>query len=145
MNTAGTILGAIHGLFGLLWIVMLLWLTVNLSAYKLSYREELRFGIGMSSMLARGMGGLTIIMGLILLGAGSYFGVHIALATLAGILLLLGIIFAILAYVVIGEGFLMRILKGLNSENSSSALRFSIYETLLAVITLVLMFLGTYL
>lgn len=145
MNTTGEIIGAVHGLFGLLWIVMLLWLTVNLSAYKLTYREELNQGIRMSSVLARVTGGLAIIIGLILFAASSFFAIHIAVASISGIILLAGIVLAIIAYAVIGEGFLMRNLKRLDSENSSSTLRFSIYETLLAMITLVLMFVGTYL
>jgi hypothetical protein len=73
----------------------------------------------------------------------SIFGISLSFNSLSGAILAAGILSALVAYVVIGEGFLMRNLKGMNSENSRKLLNAAVAELALAVVALLLMVVAT--
>ncbi len=143
MNITGNITLGFHGLLGVAWIISLALLSLNLAAFKKNYSDDHRKGALKLATVVRATGGITIIIGLVILLLPSIFGISLSFNSLSGAILAAGILSALVAYVVIGEGFLMRNLKGMNSENSRKLLNAAVAELALAVVALLLMVVAT--
>ena len=143
MNITGNITLGLHGLLGVAWIISLALLSLNLAAFKKNYSDDRRKGAIKLAMIVRATGGLTIIIGLVVLLLPSTFGISLSFYSLPGAILAAGILSALAAYAVIGEGLLMRNLKNINSENSRKLLNAAGAELALAVVALLLMVVAT--
>ena len=143
MNVVGSVILAFHGLLGVLWIISIALLSLNLAAFKKNYSDDHRKGALKLATVVRATGGITIIIGLVVLLLPSTFGITLSFYSLSGAILAAGILSALVAYVVIGEGFLMRNLKNINSENSRKMLNAAGAELALAVVALLLMVVAT--
>ncbi|MHB8396574.1 MAG: hypothetical protein ACYDAZ_05210 [Thermoplasmataceae archaeon] len=140
MSVLIDILGGIHGLIGILWAFSLIWLTLMLTGES---RESKGFSdrLQKTGLFGRITGGLAIILGIILTGVSSYYGQLSPIGSLSFYLISSGIILAIVAYVIIGEGFVMRKLKSYATEKSLVAL--VELETMLSLAVIILMAVGT--
>ena len=139
MNLLDTVLLSIHGIFGVLWIAFEFVLMVSLLRAK--ENNTAGNGIRVGMMGSRGMGGLTIILGIILFALLSSESKLPSFTSMQGILLLIGVALAIIVYVVLNEGLLFRKLIA-KDANLSGLRRLSGISAVLTLLVLILMVIG---
>jgi hypothetical protein len=138
MSLLDTVLLSIHGIFGILWIALEFVLMISL--FRLKENDTLSKGVKAGIRGSRGAGGLTIIMGIVLFAILSSQSELPSFSSLPGILLIIGVVIALLVYVVLNEGILFRKLKG--SLDIRSARIMSAVSAFLTLLVLVLMVAG---
>ncbi len=136
-------LEAFHGILGVLWIIMLIWFVLSISKYRSNHTDTAGKGVRKSGIAQRILGGLAMIMGLILVATMKTLGSSFNFDSNAGIFLSIGIVFAIIAYVIFGEGMAMRLARNLNADKSKSLITFASLELLFAILTIIFMVIGT--
>ena len=138
MSLLDTVLLSIHGIFGILWIALEFVLMISL--FRLKGNDTLSKGVKAGIRGSRGAGGLTIIMGIVLFAILSSQSELPSFSSLPGILLIIGVVIALIVYVVLNEGILFRKLKG--SLDIRSARIMSAVSAFLTLLVLVLMVAG---
>lgn len=144
MSDLENVLIGIHAIAGILWILFGVVLVFLL--YRLSRKKEFSgesSGIKNTVMRIRATGGITIILGIILFAILSTEGKIPAFTSIKGILLILGVILALIVYVVINEGYTFRKIEKLNSENMAKILNMATLASVLTVLVLILMVIGS--
>ena len=147
MNSLEMILLDIHLLFGLLWFLSLVILTLSISKSikTASPVKDLENEV----IFSRSTGGLAIIIGIVLAVTLEESGNSDLFTGSAGIALMAAIALAIIAYVFIGEGFLFRKISGVIRKDTDhhsgvsgidKKIRMvSVAETILILLVIVLM------
>jgi hypothetical protein len=142
MDSTFKALAGIHGVFGVLWIIMIFWFYTAVSAYLSSPTEETAGRLMVSGNVSRMIGGLAIIMGIVVAALTGYLHSSFSFDSTGGILLSIGIVFAIISYVIFGEGFAMRLAKNITPEKGRDLKKYVSLELVFAVLTLIFMALG---
>ena len=147
MSTLYIILLDIHVLFGLLWFLSLVILTLSISKSikTASPVKELENEV----VFSRSTGGLAIIFGIVLALTLEDSGNRHLFTGSAGVVLMAAIALAVTAYVFVGEGFLFRKINGVirnDTDHYSRVLGLdkkirmvSVAETILVLLVIVLM------
>ena len=142
MPDINNVILGIHAIAGVLWIVLEIILAILLYTGRKSQSSEFRkTEIRNMVMRIRATGGITIILGIVLLAILSSQSKLPSFSSLHGILLLIGIALALIVYVVINEGFLFRMISG-GKARSGDLFKASFASSILAVIVLILMVAG---
>jgi|ACXK01.1.fsa_nt_gi putative flippase GtrA len=144
MSDIDNVLIGIHAIAGILWIIFGIVLVVLLN--RISKKKEFtgeNNGIRNTVIRIRATGGITIILGIILFAILSSEGKIPAFNSIKGILLILGVILALIVYVVINEGYTFRKIEKLNSENMAKILNMATLASVLTVLVLILMVIGS--
>ena len=147
MSTLEVILLYIHASFGFLWFLSLVILTLSISKSikAVSSSKELENEI----MFSRSTGGIAIIIGIILAVTLEESRNTDLFTGSSGIVLLVAVALAIIAYVFIGEGFLFRKISGVirkDTDHGTGGMRLdkkirmiSAAETILVLLVIVMM------
>ena len=144
MSDIDNVLIGIHAIAGILWIIFGIVLVVLLN--RISKKKEFtgeNNGIRNTVIRIRATGGITIILGIILFAILSSEGKISSFTSVKGILLILGVILALIVYVVINEGYTFRKIEKLNSENLAKILNMATVASVLTVLVLILMVIGS--
>ncbi len=144
MSDIDNVLIGIHAIAGILWIIFGIVLVVLLN--RISKKKEFtgeNNGIRNTVIRVRATGGITIILGIILFAILSSEGKIPSFTSVKGILLILGVILALIVYVVINEGYTFRKIEKLNSENLAKILNMATVASVLTVLVLILMVIGS--
>ncbi len=144
MSDIDNVLIGIHAIAGILWIIFGIVLVVLLN--RISKKKEFtgeNNGIRNTVIRIRATGGITIILGIILFAILSSGGKIPSFTSVKGILLILGVILALIVYVVINEGYTFRKIEKLNSENLAKILNMATVASVLTVLVLILMVIGS--
>jgi putative flippase GtrA len=144
MSDIDNVLIGIHAIAGILWIIFGIVLVVLLN--RISKKKEFtgeNNGIRNTVIRIRATGGITIILGIILFAIFSSEGKIPSFTSVKGILLILGVILALIVYVVINEGYTFRKIEKLNSENLAKILNMATVASVLTVLVLILMVIGS--
>jgi putative flippase GtrA len=144
MSDIDNVLIGIHAIAGILWIIFGIVLVVLLN--RISKKKEFtgeNNGIRNTVIRIRATGGITIILGIILFAILSSEGKIPSFTSVKGILLILGVILALIVYVVINEGYTFRKIEKLNSENLAKILNMATVASVLTVLVLILMVIGS--
>ncbi len=143
MDVAFKELAGIHGVIGVLWIIMIFWFYTAVSAYSSSPGKERADRLFVSGTVSRIMGGLAIFLGIVVLALSGYLHSSFSFFSIAGAILSVGIVLAIISYVVFGEGFAMRLAKNVTPEKVGDLKKYVTLELLFAVLALIFMAVGT--
>lgn len=135
-------LEAFHEILGILWIIMLIWLVISVNKYRSNRNDAGMKSIRKPAIAQRILGGLAIIMGIVLVATIKPLGSSFTFNSNAGIFLSIGIVFAIIAYVILGEGMAMRLVRHLNADKSKSLAAFVSLELIFAILTIIFMYIG---
>ncbi len=135
-------LETLHGVLGVLWIIMIVWFLSAVRAYGSIPDDAHAIRLRVSGIGIRALGGLAIVMGIILAATIKSLGSSFNFDSMAGIFLSVGIIFAVISYVYINEGKVMRMVKGMTKELYPSLLKWTYFELLFAFLTIVFMVIG---
>lgn len=144
MSNIDNVLIGIHAIAGILWIIFGIVLVVLLN--RISKKKEFtgeNNGIRNTVIRIRATGGITIILGIILFAILSSEGKIPSFTSVKGILLILGVILALIVYVVINEGYTFRKIEKLNSENLAKIMNMATVASVLTVLVLILMVIGS--
>lgn len=144
MSDIDNVLIGIHAIAGILWIIFGIVLVVLLN--RISKKKEFtgeNNGIRNTVIRIRATGGITIILGIILFAILSSEGKIPSFTSVKGILLILGVILALIIYVIINEGYTFRKIEKLNSENLAKILNMATVASVLTVLVLILMVIGS--
>ena len=144
MSDIDNVLIGIHAIAGILWIIFGIVLVVLLN--RISKKKEFtgeNNGIRNTVIRIRATGGITIILGIILFAILSSGGKIPSFTSVKGILLILGVILALIVYVVINEGYTFRKIEKLNSDNLAKILNMATVASVLTVLVLILMVIGS--
>ncbi|MFG1450501.1 MAG: hypothetical protein AAE983_07685 [Thermoplasmataceae archaeon] len=144
MSDIDNVLIGIHAIAGILWIIFGIVLVVLLN--RISKKKEFtgeNNGIRNTVIRIRATGGITIILGIILFAILSSEGKIPSFTSVKGILLILGVILALIVYVVINEGYTFRKIEKLNSDNLAKILNMATVASVLTVLVLILMVIGS--
>lgn len=139
MNLLDTLFLSIHGIFGVLWVV--LEFVLMISVLRSGGNSASGRGIRIGMMGSRGSGGLAIILGIILFALLSSESKLPPFSSTNGILLLIGVALAIIVYVVLNEGFLFRKLASKTAASGGLKVLSGI-SAFLTLIVLILMVIG---
>ncbi len=142
MDTTFRALAEVHGVIGVLWIIMIFWFYTAVSAYLSSPSDESAGRLMVSGNASRMLGGLAIILGIVVAALTGYLHASFSFDSTGGILLSIGILFAIVSYVIFGEGFAMRLAKHIKPDRGKDLRKYVILELTFAVLTLIFMALG---
>ena len=142
MDTTFRALAEVHGVIGVLWIIMIFWFYTAVSAYLSSPSDESAGRLMVSGNASRMLGGLAIILGIVVAALTGYLHASFSFDSTGGILLSIGILFAIVSYVIFGEGFAMRLAKHIKPDRGKDLRKYVILELTFAVSTLIFMALG---
>ena len=142
MDTTFRALAEVHGVIGVLWIIMIFWFYTAVSAYLSSPSDESAGRLMVSGNASRMLGGLAIILGIVVAALTGYLHASFSFDSTGGILLTIGILFAIVSYVIFGEGFAMRLAKHIKPDRGKDLRKYVILELTFAVLTLIFMALG---
>lgn len=135
-------LEGVHEVLGILWIIMLIWFVLSVRKYKSNPADSELKGVRRSGMAQRILGGLAIIMGIVLVGTMKPLHSTFTFNSTAGVFLIIGIVFAIIAYFILGEGMAMRLVRRLDANKSKSLMMFASLELLFSVLTIIFMLIG---
>jgi putative flippase GtrA len=144
MSDIDNVLIGIHAIAGILWIIFGIVLVVLLN--RISKKKEFtgeNNGIRNTVIRIRATGGITIILGIILFAILSSEGKIPSFTSVKGILLILGVILALIIYVIINEGYTFRKIEKLNSDNLAKILNMATVASVLTVLVLILMVIGS--
>ncbi|MFG1519225.1 MAG: hypothetical protein AAE977_01925 [Thermoplasmataceae archaeon] len=151
MNLLDMVVLSVHALFGVLWFLSLFILTLSINASVKSGRTHK--GMFKQIMFSRSTGGLAIILGIILVVLIEASGNKTLFSGTSGMVLVVAIVLAVIAYVFVAEGFLFRKINAItrrngNTDSGSNALTkeirtISVVLTLLVLLIIVLMVVST--
>lgn len=143
MTSLENVLIGIHAIAGILWVVFGIVLVILLKGFSKKHNQPGEHtGIKNTVMRIRATGGITIILGIVLFALLSSQGKLPSFTSFNGILLIIGVIIAIIVYVVINEGYIFRKISKLNQENVGKVSGMATLAAVLTVLVLILMVLG---
>ncbi len=143
MNLEFKEIAAVHGVFGVLWVIMLFWFFTAVSAYVSSPSEERGIRLHVSGTVARVVGGIAIILGVTLSALAGELNASFKFDSTGGIILSIGIVIAFIAYAIVGEGIVMRLVRKISPDKSNDLKKFTTMEFGLAILALILMVVGS--
>lgn len=137
MNGLFTAILTVHGALGLLWVLSSAFLCYAILSSGENIRGQRSVKIG--TTMVRAFGGLAIIVGIIVSALLASSSELPALYSVAGIMLVTGIVLAFLTYVLINEGILFRMIRSAELYGRKKILNFSALSLGMVVIIIVLM------